>query len=326
MMGYDLTDDKGLIFGFAFGADGQVTRIDSESLSQIDSFSGQALWLNLNLNDGRACRWIAECPGSAMMPASHCCPAITAFALRRRETGFRSSLAMPIWMTRPRSAATTSLSISGILITGRRHPLSSLSLLRDEVGAGGAFAGTDQLLIRLLEHMAATFSTLINDFTTRLDDFEDAVFSGHFRDVKGLGRCRQLIARVRRQRHGNQQVLTELIKHLPGGWKKPAVADLRRAVNHLTSLAQDLELAADRGRLLSEEIDSRMNEATNRNLYFVSVAAALFLPITVVSSIFGMNVGGLPWEETPHGFLFSVLCMVVVVLLAFLLMRRRGML
>ena len=69
-------------------------------------------------------------------------------------------------------------------------------------------------------------------------------------------------------------------------------------------LSLDLESIQERARLLQEEIVSRTGEATNLNLYIVSFLTAIFLPITLVTGIFGMNVAGLPWVEEEGGFLW----------------------
>jgi zinc transporter len=82
----------------------------------------------------------------------------------------------------------------------------------------------------------------------------------------------------------------------------------------------------ERARLLNDEIDRRLTERTNRNLYFVSVAATLFLPITLISSIFGMNVGGLPWLNDANGFVWVMGVMLTSVIVAFVLIYWRRML
>ena len=48
----------------------------------------------------------------------------------------------------------------------------------------------------------------------------------------------------------------------------------------------------ERSRLLQEELRSRLGEATNRNLYLLSVVTTALLPITLITGVFGMNVGG----------------------------------
>lgn len=95
------------------------------------------------------------------------------------------------------------------------------------------------------------------------------------------------------------------------------------AVERFGGVAQDLELVEDRARLMQEEIAARLNEQTNRTLYFLSVVTAALLPITLITGVFGMNVGGLPWLEHPHGFRHVMLLMVLMVVAALGLIRHR---
>jgi zinc transporter len=59
-------------------------------------------------------------------------------------------------------------------------------------------------------------------------------------------------------------------------------------------------------------------------MYVLSVVAAVFLPLTFLSGMLGMNVGGLPGLESPNGFLWSVVVMIAaaVVLLVFFRWKR----
>ena len=44
----------------------------------------------------------------------------------------------------------------------------------------------------------------------------------------------------------------------------------------------------------------------------LSVVAAIFLPLTFVTGMLGMNVAGLPGTESPFGFIISAVVMVVL--------------
>lgn len=48
------------------------------------------------------------------------------------------------------------------------------------------------------------------------------------------------------------------------------------------------------GSLLQEEIAANLNEQTNRTLFTLTVVTVLALPINIIASFFGMNVGGIP--------------------------------
>jgi zinc transporter len=84
------------------------------------------------------------------------------------------------------------------------------------------------------------------------------------------------------------------------------------------------ESIQERTRLLQEEIASRTFEATNLNLYIVSLFTVIFLPLTLITGIFGMNVAGLPWLEDPGGFLWvlGVMAFTLIASLVILYWRR----
>ena len=84
-----------------------------------------------------------------------------------------------------------------------------------------------------------------------------------------------------------------------------------------------LEFVQERARLLQEEITRRTGEATNHNLYIVSLLTAIFLPITLITGIFGMNVGGLPWVEKDGGFLWVLGIMLVTAATSLVLLHWR---
>jgi zinc transporter len=84
-----------------------------------------------------------------------------------------------------------------------------------------------------------------------------------------------------------------------------------------------LESVLERARLLQEEIARRTAEATNPNLYIVSLLTAIFLPITLITGIFGMNVGGLPWVEDSGGFLWVFVIMALTAVTSVVLLHWR---
>ena len=86
---------------------------------------------------------------------------------------------------------------------------------------------------------------------------------------------------------------------------------------------QDLDLLYERGRSLQEEIASRLGEATNRNLYVLSIVTTIFLPMTLITGLFGINVGGMPWLENHLGFWWVVFGMFATAIVTFLILHWR---
>ena len=79
----------------------------------------------------------------------------------------------------------------------------------------------------------------------------------------------------------------------------------------------------ERTRQLQEEIAARVGEATNRSLFLLSMMSAALLPITLITGIFGMNVGGLPFVSHPHGFGWVMVGMLGALFVTIAWIRRR---
>ena len=58
-------------------------------------------------------------------------------------------------------------------------------------------------------------------------------------------------------------------------------------------------------------------------MYILSLIAGIFLPISFVTGLLGINVGGIPAAENPWGFLIVSLLLLTIVVLQVILFKRR---
>ncbi|MBV5275082.1 MAG: hypothetical protein JZU52_16045 [Lamprocystis purpurea] len=323
-MGVDLHDDGGLIFGFQLQSQGPAAALDLHALSALQPPEG-CVWLHFNLNDRRAVEWVNAC--AWLSPESRDFLLSSEHNTRIEATGRTiAGVLSDVLADNPEEfGAFRFYADQTCLVTGRHHTISAVGLLHGDLDRGVRIETTAALLNRLLGHLLATFQKMVAKYGDLIDDAEDRVFSGRDYEMN-FGQHRLAMARLRRQVSADGHALRDLPGHLPPWWDGLASKDLVRLGRALSSVTQDLELVQERARLLNEEIDRRLTERTNRNLYFVSVAATLFLPITLISSIFGMNVGGLPWLEDANGFVWVMGVMLASVIVAFVLIYWRRML
>ena len=79
-------------------------------------------------------------------------------------------------------------------------------------------------------------------------------------------------------------------------------ARLREAADRQTRTVEELDAARDRAAVTHEEMASRLGEITNQRLYVLSILTAIFLPLGFVTSLLGVNVGGIPGQHVAWGF------------------------
>ncbi|HEY7372139.1 MAG TPA: CorA family divalent cation transporter [Polyangia bacterium] len=315
------SDNHGLICAFALGP---VTAHDHDLLgtTRVD----RPHWLHLNLVDTRARRWIegAGLPDEARevllepAPLVHGQPLPDAVLIVLQDIhhdfkGDPESVGpMVIYLEEQR------------VITGRRHALMSLDRMRRKLLAGMQVATASELFEEMLQTLAESFGHLVGKLGDEIDDAEDKILAGELHDQGArLGRMRRTLARFRRHVRANRAALATVVSHPPRWCDADDRVRLQQALERVDAIAQDIELCQERTRLLQEEIAGRLGEATNRNLFFLSIVTATLLPVTLITGIFGMNVGGLPFLNDPGGFAWVTGIMIGAVVAVLLLLRRR---
>ena len=106
------------------------------------------------------------------------------------------------------------------------------------------------------------------------------------------------------------------------GWLRPAdIRHLHEAHNNLVRIVEDLDAIRDRLQILKDELSSITADRMNRNMYLLSVVAALFLPLGFLTGLFGINLAGMPGQNWDMGFWVFVGAMVGVGIGQLLILR-----
>jgi zinc transporter len=326
----EIPDRNGLICGFTLDATQKAKPLALYAADNRKALPPEPHWLHFNLADTRATNWIHAC---TPIPEDARELLLDSDAHIRSEN-FDHSLALIIgdlfhnFKDDPEDLGVLRVYLDNErLITGRGHPLKSVDRLRHELFEGMVIGNSIDLFARLIYDIGDSMHMVIKNLNERVDDAEDQILAGHLQNQGSkLGQMRRLLARLRRHLSANRQAMQHALPHI-SRWSQHDVSELRQAVEHLESTIQDLELVQERTRLLQEEIAGRMSEATNRNLYVLSIVTVTLLPINLITGIFGMNTGGLPWgQDDPSGFWWVMFFMVIAVIAALTILQRKRIL
>ncbi|KAJ8764776.1 hypothetical protein K2173_009177 [Erythroxylum novogranatense] len=104
------------------------------------------------------------------------------------------------------------------------------------------------------------------------------------------------------------------------------INSLEELIGRLRRLKENVGFIANRITAIQAGLDSWQSEQINKKLYYLSFLSIIFLPLSIVTGVFGMNVGGVPWTgqtdpKLENGFrnvMFLCLLMVAILLLCFL--------
>ena len=198
------------------------------------------------------------------------------------------------------------------IISSRRRKLLSIQDVRESLKSGDGPTSSGNFLGVVVERLADRIGDFVDAIEERMDAAEEEIASGRSLDFRQrLSASRRQIAHVRRFLAPQRDALDRLNRQSCEWLTEPDAHSLRQESDRITRYLEDLDLAKERAIVLQEELLSQIAQEQNSRMYVLSVVAAIFLPLTFVTGLLGMNVGGLPGLESKLGFVWSVFVMAV---------------
>lgn len=173
---------------------------------------------------------------------------------------------------------------------------------------GGFVAGFANALC---DRMAPT----ITDLNEQVDDLEERIDQADaVKSRSVLSDLRRQAIMLRRYLAPQRDALNTLSQHQLSFINIDNQLRLREAADHATRVTEELEAIRERCAIVKDQLTDMRAEEMNRNMMILSVVAAIFLPLGLISGMFGINVSGMPWTDGTSGF-WIVTAMVVIIAL-----------
>lgn len=276
-------------------------------------------WIHIDGRDVEAMRWLE---GDA-----HGLPEIARFNLTTAETrprcqplgdGVIINLRGPRKDQNEDGDALVSIRIwaeRGRIVSVSYRRMAGLGALRQRMEKG-EFLDPGDMIAALSIQIAQHLDPVVADLGDQVDDCELALSGDNYALRREIAKARSTAISYRRFVVPQRQAL-EAMAQLQYDWiEDEDRIHLREAADRFARMAEELEAIRERSALLHEQItDLRAEKIDGRSL-IVAVVALIFLPLTFVTGLFGMNVDGIPYQHHPLSFWavtgFSVLVGVVV--------------
>lgn len=277
--------------------------------------SDGVLWVDVNQNDKRGKEWIAR---ESKLDANVASILLTGETRPRSLAQANGLLVImrginmnPGAVPDDMIAIRISLEKHRIVISHRRK-VPSLSDLRKELLAGEGPATSGEFLVDLTESLSERIEFAIENIEQMIDALDDKMSGGNIENIRStLSLVRRQAAAIRRHLAPQREALDRIARSNGRILSEDEAFDLREVGDHLTRQIEDLDLVRENALVTQEELMNRVALEQNSRMYLLSIVAAIFLPLTFVTGLLGMNVAGLPGTADPNGFVYSMILMLV---------------
>jgi zinc transporter len=195
-----------------------------------------------------------------------------------------------------------------------RRPLAATGNVMAKMEAGKILDPGD-LVAAFAREISAALDPQIADLGDRLDDCESELTDGNkFRLRSAITSIRSEAIAYRRFVAPDRDALLTLAA-LDFDWlAEDDRLHIREAADRFARMAEELEAVRERSALLHEQLTDLRAEEIDQRALLISIVAFIFLPLTFLTGLLGMNVEGIPYAHTHYAFWGVVgVCVLIAV-------------
>lgn len=313
-----MDSNHGILHACKIEGDGRGTDLQGDAISQMVKDDALA-WVHLDGNDPASRTWLEnEIPYldhiivDALL-AEETRPRILEFEegalliLRgvnlNKDEQPEDMISIRLWIDQHR------------IISVRRRPLKAVKDIRDRLVAGKGPKDAGEFIAMLATRLFDRMEPVFSELDERLDDVEELVMDNP--DTSE----RQPITSIRKQAIVFRRYIApqrDVIAHLRTS-EQPWLDSmhkrrLQESLDQVVRYIEDLDTIRERAQIVKDELSNALADRMNKNMYVLSVIAAIFLPLGFLTGLLGINVGGIPGAD--NGYAFFIFCAMLIGIVA----------
>lgn len=311
-------------------------------LTRIADLPGETIWLDL-LNpssdeerlvetflgvDVPTAQEIEEIEDSSRFYQKNSSIYVTVSLLTRLDAGQPSS-------TDIRFILTPNRLISVRYVESKPFRIFSNRILRDRE----ASESSDIIMERMLELVVDDLADILEETALNLDGLARKVFyssvPGKVADsdaetmdlkevITEIGRYGEFISEARLSVFNMNRLLIFLSQTSVKWWQPDTRARLQTLLRDIRSLTEHATFLTNRVDFILDATLGMINIEQNNIIKIFSVMAVVFLPPTLIASMYGMNFRFMPELQWAFGYPLSIVLMIMAAVLPYFYFKRRG--
>jgi len=320
------TDDPALLHALLLDGRGGATKLDDRAIEAWQPGDG-VLWMHVDITSVEAVERLSTIPGldsrqAALLATTDTRPHAdiisdtVRLALRgvnlHPDANPEDMVSLRIWAA------------DGRVASARRRWLMSVEDIHEALIDGEGPRTTGELLVALAARLITRMGGTIDTLEARILDVEDALDGNPNATLqREIADIRRTTIALRRylapQRDALSQLGSARLLWLSGDERLA----LKDGIEILQRHIDDLDSVRERATVAREEFVNHQSGQTNRRMFMLSILSAVFLPLSFLTGLLGINLGGIPGADDPHAFGIAT-ALLIAVGLAIVLFFRFG--
>lgn len=209
------------------------------------------------------------------------------------------------------------------IISLERRSVRAIDDIAQKINSGRAPANTGDFICMLIHRLFYRMEIALSELDDMTDMIEETILEqADTMQRDAIVSVRKQAIMFRRymapQRDAIGQLRMAGITWLDENHKR----QLQEAHNTITRYVEDLDAMRERAQIVKDELANILADKLNRNMYVLSVIAAIFLPLGFLTGLLGINIGGIPGTENPDAFWTFSLALTLLVIIQIIAFKK----
>jgi magnesium transporter len=214
------------------------------------------------------------------------------------------------------------------LVSIHEEPMRSIAEVRARAQADARLVlepGIDLLLHNILDHMIDHYRPILDFLEVELDRLEEEALTANQGTIlTEIAQRKRDLLHFRRIIGPQRDVLAQLTRGEVPFIRESTRIYMRDVLDHLNRTVETVELYRDLVTGARDIYLSSMSNHLNQIMKTLTIFSVVALPLTVITSFFGMNFEAIPGLSSAVGFWSAVVVMLTCSTALLLFFRRQG--
>ncbi|PIR34056.1 MAG: zinc transporter ZntB, partial [Alphaproteobacteria bacterium CG11_big_fil_rev_8_21_14_0_20_44_7] len=209
------------------------------------------------------------------------------------------------------------------IITVVRREVKAANDIRQKIIDGTGPKNAADFLTALTTRLFERIDPVITELDEDTDNIEESIMESPDVNIRhDINEVRKKAIMLRRYIAPQREVITRLrtceLKWLDQIHRRYFQENLDR----LTRYTEDLDAIRERAQIVKDELTNILSDRLNKNMYILSIVAAIFLPLGFFTGLLGINVGGIPGADNEYAFYIFCTTLTIIVILQIWIFRK----
>jgi len=193
------------------------------------------------------------------------------------------------------------------VVTSSNQGSQSIRNIRAQLEQNIGPKSAEQVLLALIDQLANLTDDFVEKMDEKIDEAEDQIEDAkHMIFNPMMNQMRRQIAHIRRYLLPQKEAIDKLYRQKSHHFSDSFYDQIYGQVDKFMQMIENLDLMRERALMLQEHFMTNISHQQNSRLYLLAIISVIFLPLTFLSGLFGMNVAGMPGLEDSRAFWYII--------------------